>query len=112
MKGNFNNSVEWLNNMPPSEFSTDEYAEKIAAKLLKLTKREWTVQLVPLEEKAGGGLRISPTESRLIDGSISPEDWGHLQRLFGACPASRRTWYMFPDEIGPAMQVLGIKLPY
>lgn len=109
MRGDFNNSTEWLEHMPPSTLSTTHHATLLQEALLFRTGVPWIVTLVPLDRRGGGGFFLSPPPDRLKDGHMLRRDWGHLKRLFGAIPASTHYWYMFPDEIAPAFAVL--KLP-
>lgn len=109
MRGNFDNSAEWLGHMPPSSFSTKRHAEEFAEGLDKKTKIPWVVELVPLDEPMGGGFKVQPPEDRLRDGLMTKSDWSHLQRLFEAAPYSSRWWYLFPDEIGTAFTILGVR---
>lgn len=108
MRGQFDNSVQWLENMPPSVLSTEGAAAKLAEALLKRTGSPWDVVLVPLDHRNGGGFFISPSADRIVDGSMSAADWDHLRRLFGALPSTACRWYLFPDEISAAFDELGV----
>ena len=110
MRGHFDNSVQWLADMPPSVLSTEGSAAKMAEGLQKRTGLLWNVKLVSPDHRNGGGFFVSPPDKRLVEGVMSPKDWQHLRRLFGAVPASMCRWYLFPDEIAAAFDELGIPI--
>jgi hypothetical protein len=109
MRGQLDNSTEWLRKMPASAFSTQHHADRLSEAMRRKTGVPWIVKLVPLEENMGGGFTIQPEPDRLVEGCLSTRDWGHLQALFGAIPHPARRWYLFPDEIGAALLNIGVK---
>lgn len=110
MRGQFDNSVQWLDGMPPSVLSTEGNAVKFADALEKRTGVSWIVKLVEPGRPNAGGFFISPLPKRLVKGRISPQGWGHLRRLFGALPTAACRWYLFPDELVAAFAEMGLQV--
>jgi len=111
MRGDFDNSVEWLRNMPPSILSTESAASRFADGLRQRTGVPWIVKLAPLPQPNGGGYYIAPTPDRLDEhGKMARADWERLRRLFGALAVPTSRWYLFPDELLPAFAELGIPI--
>ena len=110
MRGQFDNSVVWLSEMPPSVLSTDANADKFAEALEKRTGVPWVVKLMSIRRPSGGGFCIAPPPDRLVKDKIARRDWDHLQRLFGALETEACRWYLFPDEIALAFVELGMRI--
>lgn len=110
MRGQFDNSTEWLGNMPPSILSTERNAARFADALERRTGVPWIVKLVAPERRNGGGFFVAPHPDRLVRGKMSRRDWDHLKRLFEAIEAPTCRWYLFPDELVSAFNELGIPL--
>lgn len=108
MRGQFDNSVGWLANMPSSVLSTEENAARFADALKRRTSTPWIVKLVPVERCNGGGFFISPLDERLRQGEMGRRDWNHLRRLFGAVETPTCRWYLFPDELVAAFEELNL----
>lgn len=111
MRGELDNSVEWLRDMPSSVLSTEGNAAKFADALHQRTGVPWNVKLVPPGRINGGGFFVAPTADRLrSDGKICSADWNRLEGLFGAIRAPSCRWYLLPDELVHAFSVLNIPL--
>jgi hypothetical protein len=111
MRGDFDNSVQWLSNMPPSILSTEHNASRFTDALQRRTGVPWIVKLVPPGRKNGGGFFIAPMPDRLDEeGRMAGADWDRLRRLFGALRAPTCRWYLFPDELAAAFNELGIPI--
>lgn len=106
MRGDFNNSSTHLATMGPGGLSTTVIAGRIAEELERLTARPWITYLRDEPPCAGGVYIEAPPDRRTPEGLLSEEDWDILHELFGAVKLKARRWYLMPDELRTALEVL------
>jgi len=106
MLDELDNSPEHLEDIPPSDLSTQEIVEAISAHLSARTARAWIVYL-RVERPHRGSVYVEPPPERLArDGLMSRRDWNALRVLCGALSVRARRWMIFPDEIARVLDHL------
>lgn len=108
MKGDFDNSQEWLDGLGPNGWSTQETADRLARGMKDRTGREWVVTLCTRNYGPAGGFYIAPAPDRLVKGAMAASDLKTLIELFDArtIRSTDCRWYILPDETSTAIRIL------